>query len=180
MLSRIRKLVDIGVITTNGSARAVRDHGVPMARWKASPDEGLIYLVDHDPASLLFLFEELTRGGYRVNASSDSRKALDFIRVRKPEIVLCNLHMPEVDGLELLAEVRRTSPWTRVILLSSCGDWAVYEEVRRRGAFDLVPKPVAGGVLRKVLERIWVRRKDAAGHPEPLNQAPEGFGRKTG
>jgi len=151
-----------------------------MARWKASPDEGLIHLVDHDPASLLFLFEELTRAGYRVNASSDSRKALDFIRVRKPEIVLCNLHMPEVDGLEILAEARRTSPWTRVILMSSCGDWAVYEEVRRRGAFDLVPRPVAGSVLRKVLERIWVRRNNAAGHPDPLTQAPEGFGRKTG
>lgn len=151
-----------------------------MTTCKASPDEGLIHLVDHDPASLLFLFDELTRAGYRVNASSSSRKALDYIRERKPEIVLCNLHMPEIDGLELLAEVKRTSPWTRVILMSSCGDWAVYEEVRRRGAFDLLPKPVAGSVLRKVLERVWVRRKPAVNHPEPLPQAREGLGRKTG
>ena len=151
-----------------------------MTRREDSFAEGLIHLVDHDPASLLFLFDELTRSGYRVNASSSSRKALNFIRERKPEIVLCNLHMPELDGLELLAEVRRTSPWTRVILMSSCGDWAVYEEVRRCGAFDLLPKPVAASVLRKVLERIWVRRKDAVASPAPLHQAPEGFGRKTG
>jgi len=151
-----------------------------MMKHNASPDQGLIHLVDHDATSLLFLFEELTRTGYRVHASTAPREALEFIRERKPEVVLCNLHMPDIDGFELLAQVQRTSPWTRVILLSSCGDWAVYEEVRRRGAFDLVPKPVAGSVLRRVLERIWVRRKDAGGHPVPLNQGPERLGRKTG
>src|SRR5258708_7028362 len=88
-------------------ARAVQDHEGPMMKRKDIPEGGLIHLVDHDATSLLFLFEELTRAGYQVNASSGSRKALDFIRERKPEIVLCNLHMPEIDGLEVLAEVKR-------------------------------------------------------------------------
>jgi len=140
-----------------------------MMRRDDSFDEGLIQLVDYDALSLIYLFEELTRAGYRVNTSSASRKALDSIRATKPEIVFCNLHMPEIDGLKLLAEVRRTSPSTRVILMSSCRDWAVYEEALRRGAFDLVPKPVAARVLRKVLDRVGLRRKGAVDHAEPLN-----------
>jgi FixJ family two-component response regulator len=126
-----------------------------MMMHEGVPNDRLIHLVDHDPASLLFLFEELTSAGFLVNASSVSQKALEFIRDRKPSIVLCNLHMPGIDGLDLLAEVRHTSPQTRVIFMSSCGDWAVYEEVRRRGAFDLLPKPVTGKVLRRVLGRAW-------------------------
>ncbi|HLY12092.1 MAG TPA: response regulator [Planctomycetota bacterium] len=140
-----------------------------MMRRDDSFDEGLIQLVDYDALSLIYLFEELTRAGYRVNTSSASRKALDSIRATKPEIVFCNLHMPEIDGLKLLAEVRRTSPSTRVILMSSCGDWAVYEEALRAGAFDLVPKPVAARVLRKILNRVGLCRKSAAGHPGPFN-----------
>jgi DNA-binding NtrC family response regulator len=137
-----------------------------MMKHEGVPDDRLIHLVDHDPASLLFLFEELTRAGFRVNASSVSQKALEFIRDRKPAIVLCNLHMPGIDGLDLLGEVKRTSPQTRVIFMSSCGDWAVYEEVRRRGAFDLLPKPVAGKVLRRVLGRVW-EPEEAGVNPSP-------------
>ena len=140
-----------------------------MLRRDDSFDEGLIHLVDYDAPSLIYLFEELTGAGYRVNTSSASRKALDSIRATKPEIVFCNLHMPDIDGFKLLAEVRRTSPSTRVILMSSCGDWAVYEEALRRGAFDLVPKPVAARVLWKILDRVGLRRKSAAGHPDPFN-----------
>jgi two-component system response regulator (stage 0 sporulation protein F) len=125
-----------------------------MMKHEGVQSDRLIHLVDHDAASLLFLFEELTRAGFRVNASSVSQKAIDFIRERKPEIVLCNLHMPGIDGLELLVEVRRISPRTQVIFMSSCGDWAVYEEVRRRGAFDLLPKPITSKVLRRVLGRF--------------------------
>ena len=133
-----------------------------MMKHEGVPSDRLIHLVDHDAASLLFLFEELTRTGFRVNASSVSQKAIDFIRERKPEIVLCNLHMPGIDGLELLEEVRRISPGTRVIFMSSCGDWAVYEEVRRRGAFDLLPKPVTSKVLRRVLGRFLEDKKAEA------------------
>ena len=135
-----------------------------MMKREGVPHERLIYLVDHDAVGLLFLFEELTRAGFRVNASSISHRALEFIRERKPAIVLCNLHMPDIDGLELLAEVRRTSPGTRVIFMSSCGDWAVYEEVRRRGAVDLLPKPVTGRVLRRVLDR-FLESDEAGANP---------------
>ena len=140
-----------------------------MLRRDDSFDEGLIQVVDDDDLSLMYLFEELTGAGYRVNTSSATRKALDSIRATKPELVFCNLHMPEIDGFKLLAEVRRTSPSTRVILMSSCGDWAVYEEALRRGAFDLVPKPVAARVVWKILDRVGLRRKIAAGHPEPFH-----------
>ncbi|HVR86459.1 MAG TPA: response regulator [Planctomycetota bacterium] len=140
-----------------------------MMKHDDLPSDRLIHLVDHDPASLLFLFEELTSAGFRVNASSVTQKALDFIRERKPEIVLCNLHMPGIDGLDLLAEVKRASPQTRVVFMSSCGDWAVYQEVRLRGAFDLIPKPVTGKALRKVLGRVLEDPKAEAMGSTPLN-----------
>lgn len=140
-----------------------------MMRRDDSFDEGLIHLVDYDTASLVYLFEELTLAGYRVLPSSVSRKALESIRETKPEIVFWNLHMPGIDSLELLAEVRQVSPSTRVILMSSCGDWAVYEEALRLGAFDMVPKPVTAIVLRKILDRVGVRRKGAVGQPKPFN-----------
>lgn len=140
-----------------------------MMKREGVPTERLIHLVDHDTASLLLLFEELTRAGFHVNASSVSRKALDFIRERKPDIVVCNLHMPGIDGLELLAEVKRCSPETRVIFLSSCGDWAVYEEIRRRGAFDLLPKPVTGKVLRRILGRLLEDQEAGSSRPSSIN-----------
>jgi|SRR5579862_1177434 two-component system response regulator FixJ len=117
--------------------------------------EGIrIHLIDHDTATLLYLFEELTRAGFHVNASSASLRALDCIAETKPQVLLCNLHMPEIEGLEILEKVRRSSPETSVIFMSSCGDWAVHEEVIQRGAKDLVPKPLTAKVLLRAVERV--------------------------
>jgi len=116
-------------------------------------EEIRIHLIDHDTATLLYLFEELTQAGFHVNASSVSWRALDFIFETKPQLLICNLHMPEVEGLDLLENVKRISPLTRVIFTSSCGDWAVHEEVIRRGAQDLIPKPLRAKVLLRSVER---------------------------
>jgi DNA-binding NtrC family response regulator len=117
-------------------------------------EEIRIHVIDHDTATLFTLFEELTRAGFRVNASSASLRALDCIVETKPHLLICNLHMPEVEGLEILDNVRRFSPKTRVIFMSSCGDWAVHEEVIQRGAQDLVPKPLSAKVLLRTVDRV--------------------------
>jgi len=67
-----------------------------------------IHVMDHDPGLLHRLYDVLSDAGYRVNASTDAEIALDYIARSHPEIVVASMEMPELAGLELLRQIRRT------------------------------------------------------------------------
>ena len=104
----------------------------------------------------------LSAEGYEVVCAADAEAALRQLDVSTPELVLCDLRMPGMDGLELLPQLVRRLPEATVILMSAYGTAELAIEAMKRGAYDYLAKPFAPSevllALRKARERERLRR----------------------
>jgi len=82
-------------------------------------EKPLILVVDDESDSLAFLFDLLHNEGYRVLPASSPLDALELVVKRKPGLIISDLRMPDLDGMELLDRVKAISPRSRVILLTA-------------------------------------------------------------
>ncbi|NJB68740.1 two-component sensor histidine kinase/CheY-like chemotaxis protein [Desulfobaculum xiamenense] len=80
--------------------------------------------------------------GYGVLQAENGRRGLEVFRSESPDLVLVDLRMPEIDGLDVLASVTRESPLTPVIVVSGTGVLHDAIEALRLGAWDFVTKPI--------------------------------------
>ncbi len=87
------------------------------------------------------LSETLKNKGYQVTTACSGKTGLSLFERRHFEVILCDLNMPDIDGMEVLEQVRKTDPNMPFIMLSSRG--SIKEAVRsiRKGAFDFVLEP---------------------------------------
>lgn len=81
-------------------------------------DSSLVYVVDDEPELLDILDSELVSAGFEVMSFSDPSKVLTAVQSRVPDLVISDLKMPGVTGLDLLREVKKICPDTPFILLS--------------------------------------------------------------
>ncbi len=96
--------------------------------------------------------------GYRVFEAEDGRQGLEVFRREDPDVILVDLRMPEVDGLDVLAKVRSESPDTPVIVVSGTGIFADVVEALRLGAADYLLKPLQNmGVLLHAVRNAFDR-----------------------
>ncbi len=118
-----------------------------------------ILVVEDDPATRRVLALELTRAGFRVVEAGDGRTALERFAVRRPDLILLDLGLPDIDGLQVIGAVRREAR-TPIVILS--GRFEEREKVAAldRGADDYVTKPFGISELRA---RIRVALRHAAG-----------------
>ncbi len=126
----------------------------------------VILIVEDDAETRSALVRELTAGGYSVVEAPDGRTALEKWALRRPDIVLLDLGLPDMDGLHVVSAIRREAA-TPIVILS--GRYAEQEKVAAldRGADDYVTKPFGVDELRARL-RAALRRAagpggDAAG-----------------
>ena len=101
--------------------------------------------------------------GYRVHTAATGIEALRTFEKLRPPIVLTDIKMPEMDGIELLRELKRISPETEVIMITGHGDMDLAIKSVKYEATDFVTKPINDEVLEIALqrahERITMRRK---------------------
>jgi len=119
----------------------------------------------------------LEDSGYRVIQAGNGRIGLEVFRREEPDLVLVDLRMPDVDGLEVLAQVSSESPLTPIIVVSGTGVLQDAVDALRLGAWDFVTKPVQDmAVLEhavgKALERAQLLR-DRDQHQERLEHEVE-------
>ena len=100
-----------------------------------------VLVVDDEPDLrwvLRGLFED---AGFEVTEAEDGEKALAAIAAATPDVVLTDVRMPRIQGLELLRELRRRVPDLPVVLLSAVEDIATAVDAIKDGAFDYQAKP---------------------------------------
>ena len=107
----------------------------------------------------------LVDSGFGVLTAANGREGLELFRREKPQAVLVDLRMPEVDGLTVLDTVTREAPETPVIVVSGTGSLADVVEAMHLGAWDYVIKPVVDMAilelaLRKALDRARLLREN--------------------
>jgi two-component system, OmpR family, KDP operon response regulator KdpE len=130
-------------------------------------DPGLVVLLVEDEAQMRrFLRATLSSHGYRVVEAATGEDALAQARTRNPDVVLLDLGLPDIDGLEVIKEVRTWSA-TPILILSARGQEQDKIDALDAGADDYLTKPFGAGEL---LARIRVALRHAA---RPAQDAAE-------
>ncbi len=123
-----------------------------------------ILVVDDEPEMTAMLRNYLTREGYEVDSASSAEAALDYLEDNDVDLVLTDLRMGKMDGLELVQEIHNTRPETQVILMTAFGGLETAIEAIKAGAYHFVAKPVklpeVGALLSKALAERDLRREN--------------------
>jgi sigma-B regulation protein RsbU (phosphoserine phosphatase) len=116
-----------------------------------------ILLIDDDISVRRLFATYLVNGGHAVVEAENGRVGLDLIREKQPMMVLCDLRMPEMDGLAVLEVVTRDYPDMPIILVSGHGDLTDAIKALQLGAWDYVTKPTRMPVLLHAVDRALER-----------------------
>ena len=103
-------------------------------------DPQYIVIVEDSPTQAVQMQLLLEEAGYRVSAATDGRSGLDLVEAESPDLVVTDLIMPELNGLELVETVKSQLPNLPVILTTAQGSEDTAAEALRRGAASYVPK----------------------------------------
>ncbi|MBI4701320.1 MAG: sigma-54-dependent Fis family transcriptional regulator [Deltaproteobacteria bacterium] len=117
-----------------------------------------VLVVDDEPAVRSFLREALAAEGYDVHEAADGQAALGRIEQRGFQVVVTDLRMPGLDGMELLGRLRAEHPDTEVIVLTAYGSVESAVQAMKLGAFDYLQKPLASPAELRLLVGRAVER----------------------
>src|SRR3954447_3686381 len=113
-----------------------------------------ILLVDDEPGMLRYIRTLLEVDEYKVETATTGEEALE--RVQKglrPDLVLMDLLMPGIDGLQTLEQLRQLQPGVKVVMLSCVGDTKKVVRAMRLGAHDYITKPFQKAELDAVIDQ---------------------------
>jgi len=127
-----------------------------QATKKMSPAHKAVTLVviDDNPRSLEFLQAALGREGVEIFAASDPEEGLDLVFTHRPQIVMTDLVMPNLSGLEVLERIMEFDPAIDVVLMTAHYTTDTAVEAIRKGAADYLNKPIPLAVLRDRVGRL--------------------------
>jgi signal transduction histidine kinase len=112
-----------------------------------------ILLVDDEAGIRKVLDISLTDSGYQVFTAGNGVEALEVFKRERPPIVLTDIKMPGMDGIELLKEIKMKSPDTEVIMITGHGDMDLAIESLKFDATDFITKPINDDALEIALKR---------------------------
>src|SRR5579872_3460157 len=118
-----------------------------------------ILIVDDEPGVLLTTRAILQQEGYDVEAAASGQDAVEAIRQRHYDLVLTDLKMPGVDGLAVLAEVRKRSPLTVTVMMTGYGSVGSALDAIRLGAYEYLLKPIEVEDLKQAVRRSLERKR---------------------
>jgi two-component system, NtrC family, response regulator GlrR len=129
-------------------------HALKDKKYDPQPDARpgrRILVADDDPDALEGLQSLLELWGYQVETASDGRAALDRMPKILPSLVITDVVMPRMSGLELLEAIRRELPTLPVIVMTAHGTLETWRRATSQGAFAYLPKPLDATRLKTLL-----------------------------
>ncbi len=124
------------------------------------PDHPIL-LVDDDELLRSAMLAILERAGYRVHAAADGEQALRYIEKNPVSLVITDLIMPQVEGIEMIVQLRKIRPELKIIAVSGGGRLrpeTFLDAAKSLGAWKVMPKPVPTTDLLAAV-------REALGHP---------------
>jgi DNA-binding NtrC family response regulator len=122
-----------------------------------------ILVVDDDPDIREVLADRLESLGYRVVTAANGMEGLEVLERENPQLVLLDVEMPGMNGLEMLGEIRKREQDTPVIMITAYGTIERAVEAMKEGAYDFIPKPFEPDhvalIVAKALERDTLKRE---------------------
>ncbi len=102
-----------------------------------------ILIVDDEPSILKSLVGILSDEGFEVTTALNGYEALKIIDTESPDLVLLDIWMPGIDGIETLKQIKKDNPFIQVIIITGHGTIETAVQATKLGAFDLIEKPLS-------------------------------------
>ncbi|MBF0489566.1 MAG: response regulator [Candidatus Omnitrophica bacterium] len=116
-------------------------------------EEYKVLVIEDDESAKNFLGRVIKKEGFSVLTAENGRVGVEIFEKEHPEIVISDLKMPEMSGMEVLKAIKRISPLTQVILMTAFGEVDTTIEALREGALDYIRKPIDLDILSLSLGR---------------------------
>lgn len=124
--------------------------GMPGAR---------VVVIDDDYAMRLSCRQILAKSGYDVEVFEDGAKGVEAVLAQRPDLVVVDLKMPGISGLDVIGRVRAIDPDMVVVVITGYPTIGSAVDAIKAGAFDFLPKPFTPDELRVVVKRALGRRR---------------------
>jgi two-component system, sensor histidine kinase and response regulator len=137
-------MTDQAILTT--SARPVQTPRTPAATRR-------VFVIDDDDVMLLSCRRILEKAGYEVETFSNGVDGIRRIQEMRPELLLVDLKMPELDGLQVIERVRAVDPDVVIAVITGYATISTAVDAMKAGAYDFLPKPFTPDELRLIVNR---------------------------
>lgn len=115
--------------------------------------KGKLLIVDDQNGIRVLLVEVFNSEGYETFEASNGKLALDIVEKEDPDLVLLDMKIPGMDGLEILKRVKKIKPEIKVIMMTAYGELEMIKEARAMGALMHFTKPFDIDELRMVVNK---------------------------
>ncbi len=116
--------------------------------------EPAILIIDDEPLMRISITDALRMEGYKVHSVASGIEGLKAIRENIYDVVITDLKLPEVDGIDILRECKQVSPITKVLMITAYGSVETAVEAMRQGAYDYITKPFSMDELILTVKRL--------------------------
>jgi two-component system response regulator AtoC len=117
-----------------------------------------ILLLEDEPDQLALLEDQLVESCHRVQTATDGDAGANLLHNRTYDVVICDVRLPRIDGLTLLARIRKEAPATSVIMMTASSDVALAVSALKEGAYDYLRKPFDVDELLLQIQQIEENR----------------------
>jgi two-component system response regulator FlrC len=138
---------------------------------ESSDAEDRILIVDDDPSMRTALMESVRRLGYAAQGAVDGADALERVGRFRPWLVLTDLKMPRMTGLELIKELKARAPQAAIVLMTAYGTVETAVEAMKQGASEYLLKPFSMDLLERVIANLKEGRETEGGVVPSLGTA---------
>jgi two-component system, NtrC family, response regulator PilR len=135
-----------------------------------------ILVVDDEKSMREFLEIMLQKDGYQVSCAASGEEALAALRREKFELLITDIRMKPIDGLEVLKQCKTISPSTAVIIISAYASAETAVVAMKEGAYDYLPKPFKIDEMRTAITNALLSRRAEEEGPDDVREGPLHYG----
>ena len=132
-----------------------------------------IFLVDDEPKILQAVAATLERIGLAVSCFENAADCLESLDSQRCDLLIADLRMPGMDGIELTRQVKRRSPWIPVMILTGYGNIPTAVEAIKTGAVDFIEKPIDKKSFVRKVESLLAANGNHGRLGQPLTESEE-------
>ncbi len=118
-----------------------------------TPAKSVILLVDDQDSIRFFLEKTLVQEGYEAHTAKDGLEAVEVAKKVIPDLILLDLKLPDIDGIEVLHRIKAVFPEICVVMITAFGDIETAVQAMKEGAFDFVSKPINLDQLLMIMKK---------------------------
>lgn len=113
-----------------------------------------IMVIDDESDTRVFVFELLRSEGYKVVTFENPYEALTRLHEANPALIILDVRMPQVNGIDFLPSLKTAAPQTPVLIITAYGNLDLFMDARAKGATEMLGKPFKAATLLKTVRKI--------------------------